>query len=86
MTFIIYTRTNCPNCDRAKNLLQKEEKIIINCDNFLADDRESFIRTMRRKTGWDRIIFPMIFIDDDFLGGIEDLTSHIMFELDGDDF
>ena len=41
---------------------------------------------MRIKTGWERIVFPMIFIDDDFLGGIDELTNHIIFELDGDDF
>lgn len=80
--FIIYCKSNCPDCDRAKNLLKKEQKIIINCDNFLEDDKESFLRTMRRKTNLEKIIFPMIFIDDTFLGGIQELITYIMFDLD----
>ena len=86
MSFVIYCKINCPQCDRAKKLLQKEQKIIINCDNFLENDRENFIITMRRKTGLEKIVFPLIFIDDDFLGGIEELVEHMMFELDADDF
>jgi len=79
--FILYCKLSCPDCIKAKNLLQNEEKIIINCDNFLEHDRENFIRTMRRKTNQDRIVFPMIFIDDDYLGGINELTDYVVYEL-----
>lgn len=84
MTFIIYTKSECPNCSKAKNLLQREEIVIINCDKLLKDDRESFINEMKRKTNLDKIIFPMIFIDDLFLGGYNELVNYIMFELNED--
>jgi len=84
MTFIIYTKSECTKCSKAKNLLQREEIVIINCDKLLKDDRESFINEMKRKTNLDKIIFPMIFIDDLFLGGYNELVNYIMFELNED--
>lgn len=79
MTFIVYTKSNCPYCDKAKKLLEKEQMIVINCDVMLNEDRDAFINEMKHKTGWKRITFPMIFIDSEFLGGYDELTSHIIF-------
>jgi glutaredoxin len=82
MVFIIYTKEGCGNCTKAKKLLEKEETIVINCDDMLRTNRELFINDMKQKTGWERIVFPMIFIDSDFLGGYDDLVSHIIFDID----
>ena len=85
MTFIIYTKSGCPNCEKAKKLLEKEETIIFNCDQMLKNNRAEFLLSMETKTRRPFKSFPIIFIDDDYLGGYEELTSHLIFDLDTDD-
>jgi glutaredoxin len=82
--FLLYTKSNCPDCITAKKLLHKEETIIINCDDLLENDRETFIKEMRKKIKKDRITFPIVFLDDMYLGGIIDLFNHLVFNLDED--
>lgn len=79
--FIIYTKSNCCLCNTIKKLLEKEKCIIINCDEMLeSNDREAFINEMKRRTKWNKITFPMIFIDDDFLGGYNDFIANMAFD------
>lgn len=88
--YVIYTKTGCPSCDRAKALLSKEpcERIYINCDELLRLNRQEFINSMRKKTGIEEpkpIMFPLIFIDDEYLGDEGDLLNHLVFELSLED-
>ena len=87
MTYIIYTKSNCPSCVKAKMLLKREpcETIYINCDDLLENDRQAFIAKMRKKTQIEEpypLMFPMIFINDTYLGGVEELVEHLIFELE----
>lgn len=84
MVFILYCKSNCDKCEKSKKLLEKEECIIFNCDKMLKNNREEFIRSMELKTKRPFKTFPIIFIDDTYLGGYEDLTSHLIFEIDID--
>jgi len=89
MTYIIYTKTGCVGCNQAKILLSKEpcERIYINCDELLKENREAFIEEMRKKTGIQepRIIrFPLIFINDIYLGDESDLLENLIFEIKDD--
>lgn len=86
MTYIIYTKSGCPNCDRVKYLLSKEpcERIYINCDELLTTGREEFIKSMRQRTGIENpqpIYFPLVFLEDTYIGGYEELLEHLIFEL-----
>jgi glutaredoxin len=81
MTFIIYTKSGCENCDKAKKLLEKEETVIFNCDQMLKNNRAEFIKSMELKIRRPFKTFPVIFIDDDYLGGYEDLASHLIFDV-----
>ena len=87
MTYIIYTKSNCPSCIKAKNLLKKEpcETIYICCDELLETNRQGFIAEMRKKTGIAEpklLMFPMIFVDNIYLGNVEELVEHLIFEID----
>lgn len=67
----IYTTSQCPYCSRAKILLDKKglkyEEINIENDDFL---RQKMIeRANRRKT------VPQIFIDEQHIGGCDDLYA-----------
>jgi glutaredoxin len=70
MSFTIYTKDDCPWCDKAKNLLRSfnlnyiEHKL---GDNLL---REEFIDQFG-----DNSTFPKIFHDDDLIGGYSDLIN-----------
>jgi glutaredoxin len=79
-TYIIYTKTNCPSCDRAKYLLKKEnlKTIYINCDEMLKRDRQAFLTEMRKKTKFQDIYFPMIFQDDYYIGNYDELLEHLI--------
>lgn len=83
--FVIYTKAGCPNCEKTKQLLADEPKLIIECDALLKANREEFITEMKRKTQWEHIRFPMIFIDDVFLGGYSNLINYMAFEMDDED-
>jgi glutaredoxin len=84
MTYIIYSKSECQNCDKAKKLLEREEKIIFNCDQMLKHNRDDFIKSMELKTRRPFKSFPVIFIGDDYLGGYTELIQHLDFTLDDD--
>ena len=77
--FIIYCKSGCKNCDDAKLLLIDESKIVVNCDELLKTDRNSFINEMEKKMNRKFKSFPMIFIEDTYLGGYEDLVDYLNF-------
>ncbi|URJ23252.1 glutaredoxin 3 [Blochmannia endosymbiont of Camponotus sp. C-003] len=69
----IYTKKNCPYCERAKALLEKKsldfKEISIDCSN-LSDN----IKTEMRQRSGGRSTFPQIFIDGLHIGGSDDLV------------
>lgn len=78
--YVIYTKTGCVNCEKAKELLSNEEKIIINCDLLIKHNREEFVKSMELKTRKAFKQFPLIFCDDLFVGGYDELAEHLNFE------
>lgn len=69
---IIYTKDNCPFCDMAKNLfnnknLQYKE---INVSN----DQEKIEEMIQKAQG--RRTVPQIFIDEEHIGGFDDLSEY----------
>jgi glutaredoxin 3 len=68
---VIYSKANCPYCDFAKQLLDSKqasyEEIRI---DLLPDKREE----MERLSGGRRTV-PQIFINDQAIGGYDDLSA-----------
>jgi len=62
-------------------MLYNEPKIEINCDELLKTNRESFINEMEKKMKSKFKSFPLIFIDDIYLGSYDDLVDYLNFEL-----
>lgn len=81
MTYIIYTKTGCEDCDKAKALLSDEEKVIINCDLLIKNNRSEFMKSIELKTRRPFKKFPLIFKDDVYLGSYHELLDHLNFEL-----
>lgn len=66
----IYTKSYCPYCHRAKDLLQSKNARFIEYDVTSDPARE---QEMRRRSG--RTTVPEIFIDDRLIGGCDDLMA-----------
>lgn len=79
--YVIYTKTGCENCDKAKLLLSDEEKVIINCDILIKCNREEFVKSIELKTRKPFKQFPLIFKDDVFIGGYYELVDLLNFEM-----
>ncbi len=76
--FTIYSKSGCPDCKRAKELLSNENNIEnINCDEYLLEDKEEFLKFIREETkGIEHRTFPMIFHDSKFIGGYKQLKEY----------
>lgn len=67
----IYTWTTCPFCIRAKNLLKSKEIDFIEYDI----DGDEVARTEMAKRANGRRTLPQIFINDDHIGGCDDIYT-----------
>lgn len=74
--YTVYSKTGCVYCDRVKALLEYEQVTVVDCDSFLLNDREWFLRTMRVLCGRDYQMFPMVFHHGRFLGGYDDTKEY----------
>lgn len=84
--FVIYSKSDCLNCAKAKLLLHDKSKIVVNCDELLKTDRESFMNEMEKKMNCPFKSFPIIFHqntrgEEIYLGGHQDLVDYLNFEL-----
>ncbi|ABA87498.1 glutaredoxin [Syntrophotalea carbinolica DSM 2380] len=66
----LYTKSHCPYCRRAKDLLHIKKAIFVEYDvtNDPAKEQE-----MRERSG--RMTVPEIFIDESLVGGCDDLYA-----------
>ena len=76
-TYTIYTKPGCPNCVKAKKLLEKEQILMIECDEYLIEDKESFLKFIQEKAKQSQEIktFPIIFYKNQWIGGYTELIQ-----------
>jgi glutaredoxin 3 len=67
---LIYTKSNCPYCVRAKELLKSKG---VAFEEVYLDDRPEEYDTLKEKTGLMTV--PQIFINDQLVGGYTDLAT-----------
>ncbi|MDC0476780.1 glutaredoxin 3 [Alphaproteobacteria bacterium] len=67
----IYTSIMCPYCSRALSLLRTKDIVFEQIDVSMSDDLRQF---MRRRAG-GRTSVPQIFIDDEHIGGCDELVA-----------
>lgn len=69
--FSMYTKSNCLYCDLSKLLFQNSgvEVLLINCDNYLLDNRDNFLLFIKQLCGKEYKTFPIIFYNGLFIGG-----------------
>lgn len=76
--FTIYSKSGCPNCTKAKQLLHENVSMeIINCDEYLLEDKEGFLQFIKELAGGiDHRTFPIVFHETKFIGGYKELDSY----------
>lgn len=77
--FTIYSKSHCIYCDKVKLIVQfhRLPYVIIPCDEYLAANKEGFMKFMKKISGVPVRTFPMVFHRGMFIGGFEDTQEYI---------
>jgi glutaredoxin len=80
--YTIYSKSNCPFCVKIKDFLEREKcKIsIVDCDDYLKENRDEFISVMRTYTEVEWKTFPYVFLDGKFIGGYQDTVNKMVLD------
>jgi len=74
--YTIYTKSGCPNCINVKKLLETETEnkkpLIVDCDEWLIEDKPAFLEFIREKAGQECKTFPIVFHNGAYVGGFEE--------------
>lgn len=75
---IIYSTEICPYCVKAKALLKLQgvEYKEITVDISTQKAKDEYKRNLSEKTGVPISTVPQIFLDDEYIGGFDDLDAH----------
>ena len=73
ITYTIYSKSGCPGCKKVKELLKSENPIIIDCDEYILDNKQNFLDFIENIAGKPVKMFPIVFNKNkEFIGGYND--------------
>jgi glutaredoxin len=77
--FTIYSKSGCPNCTKVKNLIKEHNFLfnVIDSDDYIIEDKESFLTFIENIAEKSYRTFPMVFYDGKFVGGLIHTTEFI---------
>jgi glutaredoxin len=77
--FTIYSKSGCNNCIKIKTLLKEKnfEFNVIDCDEYIIEDKENFLLFIKQKANQDCKYFPIIFYDGIFIGSYNETIKYI---------
>jgi len=77
--FTIYSKSGCINCRRVKDLLKNNnsEYEMIDCDDYLLEDKENFLLFIQSYSNVECKIFPMVFHNGKFIGGFNETKEYL---------
>ena len=77
--FTIYTIPNCKYCKMAKELLKSHKIKTVNAKNYVQSlrERDAFYAFIQKHTKKDYKYFPMIFYNQQFIGGFLELQAFL---------
>jgi glutaredoxin len=76
--FTIYSKSGCTYCVKVKNLLKEngEPFLVVDCDEFLLEDKPAFLQFMHLLVGKEYKTFPMVFLNGNFIGGFSETQQY----------
>ena len=77
--FTIYSKSGCVNCRKVKDLLKSAnlEYEIIDCDDYILEEKENFLLFIQSYSISEWKVFPMIFYDGKFIGGLSETHNFL---------
>jgi glutaredoxin len=80
--FTIYSKSGCTFCTKVKKLLLEKNYAfdLIDCDDYLLEDKEGFLNFIKERAGKEYKTFPMVFRSGSFLGGFTETKKLIDIE------
>ena len=77
--FTVYSKSGCINCNKVNALLKEKNLIfsVIDCDEYIIENKEDFLLFIKEKANKEYKIFPMVFYDGTFIGGYSDSQVYI---------
>lgn len=77
--FTIYSKSGCLQCSNVKKLLQhnKLDFTAVDCDEYILEDKLSFLLFMNNMANRDVKVFPMIFYNGAFIGGYPETREQV---------
>lgn len=82
LMFTVYTKSGCPFCVKAKDLLLAKNFVfeIVECDEYLSNNKEEFLEFIKKSAGKEHKTFPMVFRAGCFIGGYTETKKLIDLE------
>ena len=80
--YTIYSKSGCTFCTKVKNLLIEKNYAFdfIDCDEYLLEDKEGFLKFIQERAGKEYKTFPMVFRAGYFVGGYNETKKLIDLE------
>ena len=77
-SYTVYSKHGCHYCIKAKVLLSNlnPKSYVIECDDYLQDNKEDFLKFINDYTGREYRTFPMIFHNGKFIGGYTEAQQY----------
>jgi glutaredoxin len=77
--FTIYSKSGCINCRKLKDYFKKNniEYEVIECDDYLLEDKENFLLFIKNYSKVEWKIFPMVFFDTNFIGSFNETIQFL---------
>jgi glutaredoxin len=77
--YTIYSKSGCVFCNKSKHDINTKNivPVIIDCDEYLLDNKPAFLEFIKLKAEKDYRSFPMIFYNGQFVGGYVELKTHL---------
>lgn len=77
--FTIYSKSGCINCTKVKALLKEKhlEFNIIDCDEFILENREEFLVFIQMLASREYRLFPIVFHNKLFIGGYAETLKYV---------
>ena len=77
--YTVYSKSGCTFCTKVKKLLLEKNFAFdfIDCDEYLLEDKEGFLKFIQDRAGKEYKTFPMIFRRGEFVGGFNETKQLI---------
>lgn len=75
--YTIYSKSECIFCDKAKLLLRDYECTIIDCDDYITNNKTDFLDFVKVICNMEYTTVPVIFYNGLFIGGYSELATFL---------